>query len=119
MVSIKRKIFKFSLLVNLLMNKSVVFKQKGRSFLSAVLLTFVSLAVLNVYIWDRQNLDKVPFDTAEIIDKCNALKVLPAPPSNFHQRSYSDRFEHGTPPTLFRNATIWTGRILLWLSTKT
>ena len=114
MVSIKRKkdyCNKFSLLATLLMDKSVVYRQKGRSLLAAVLLTFASLAVLNAYISDWQNLDNVPFDAAEIIDKCNALKVLPAPPSDFHQRSYSDRFVHGTPPTLFKNANIWTGCI--------
>lgn len=93
------------------MDKSVVYRQKGKSLLAAVVLTFASLAVLNAYISDWQNLDNVPFDAAEIIEKCNALKALPAPPSNFHQRSYSDRFVHGTHPTLFRNATIWTGRI--------
>ena len=92
------------------MNKSVVYRQKGKSLLAAFLLTFASLAVLNAYISDWQNLDNVPFDAAEIIDKCNALNVLPAPPSDFYQRSHSDRFVHGTPPTLFRNATIWTGR---------
>jgi hypothetical protein len=96
------------------MDKSValvVYSKKGKSFLAAVLLTFTFLAVLNAYISDWQNLDNVPVDAAEIIDKCNALKILPAPPSNFHQRLYSDRFVQGTPPTLFRNATIWTGRI--------
>ena len=88
----------------------MVYRQKGKSLLAAVLLAFTSLVVLNVYISDWQNLNNVPFDATEIIEKCNALKALPAPPSNFHQRPYSDRFVHGTPPTLFRNASVWTGR---------
>jgi hypothetical protein len=94
------------------MDKSVpvVNRQKGKSLLAAVLLTFASLAVLSTYFSDEQELDNVPFDAAKIIDKCHALNVLPSPPSNFHQRSYSDRYAHGTPPTLFRNASIWTGR---------
>lgn len=101
--------------LNLRMDKSVVYRQKkGKPLLVALLLTIASFAVLNVYnnsyISDWQNLDNVPFDAPEIINKCKALKVLPAPPSDFHQRSHSDRFEHGTPPTLFKNASIWTGR---------
>ena len=88
-----------------------MYRQKGKSLLAAVLLTFTSLAILNAYISDWQNqLDNVPFDAEEIINKCNALDVLPSPPSNFPWRSHSDRFVHGTPPTLFKNASIWTGR---------
>jgi hypothetical protein len=82
-----------------------------KSLVAAVLLSFASLAVLNTYLSDWQQLDNVPFDAAEIIDRCNALKALPAPPRNFHQRSHSDRFVDGTPPTLFKNASIWTGRV--------
>ena len=87
-----------------------MYRQKSKSLLAAVLLAFASLAVLNTYISDWQYLDNIPSDAAEIINKCKALKVLPAPPSNFHQRTHSDRFAYGTPPTLFRNASIWTGR---------
>ena len=95
------------------MDKSVVplNRQKGKPLFAAVLLIFASFAVLNTYyISDWQNLDNVPFDAPEIIQKCRALKALPAPPSNFHRRTHSDRFVNGTPPTLFRNASIWTGR---------
>ena len=109
MVHIKRKL-KYSHWLNLRMDKSVVYRQKGKSLLGAVLLTFASLAVLNVYFSDGQDLENVPFDAAEIIHKCHALNTLPAPPSDFHQRTHSDRFVHGTPPTLFKNASIWTGR---------
>jgi len=85
----------------------------GKS-LAAVFLTFASLAALNASLSDWQytkHLDNVPFDAAEILEKCNALKALPGPPSDFHQRSHSDRFVHGTPPALFKNASIWTGRV--------
>lgn len=95
------------------MDKSVpvVNRQRGKSLLAAVLLTFASLAVLNTYYFsDSQDLDNVPFDAAEIIEKCHALNALPAPPSNFYERPSSDRFVQGTYPTLFRNASIWTGR---------
>ena len=92
------------------MNKSAVYRSKGSSLLAAVLLTFASLAILNINLSDWQHLDNVPLDAAEIIDKCNALKALPVPPRDFHQRLHSDRFVHGTPPTLFKNASIWTGR---------
>lgn len=33
------------------------------------------------------------------------------PAKDFHDRITSDRFEAGTPPTLIRNATIWTGGV--------
>jgi hypothetical protein len=78
---------------------------------SPLFLLFGSFSVPDAYVSSWQNLDKVPFDAAEIIDKCNALHVLPAPPSDFYQRSHSDRFQDGTPPTLLRNASIWTGRV--------
>ena len=87
----------------------VYHRQKGKSLLAAVLLTLVSLAVLNAYLSDCQDSDNIPFNAEEIIHKCKALHVLPAPPHDFHHRSQSDRFVHGTPTTLFINASIWTG----------
>lgn len=36
---------------------------------------------------------------------------MPGPPKDFHHRTESDRYVAGTPPTLVRNATIWTGRV--------
>jgi predicted amidohydrolase YtcJ len=41
--------------------------------------------------------------------RCATLKTRPGPPSNFLERDVSDRFEEGTPATIIRNATIWTG----------
>ena len=102
------------------MDKSVVYAQhlktrfNGKPLLAAVILSCLSLSALNTFFSDWQDakrFDNVPIDAAQILEKCNALKSLPGPPSNFHQRSHSDRFVHGTPPTLFKNATIWTGRV--------
>jgi hypothetical protein len=51
----------------------------------------------------------MPLDAQEILMRCAALKMRPGPPSNFLERKESDRFEEGTPATIIRNATIWTG----------
>lgn len=45
----------------------------------------------------------------DIVARCKALNVTPAPPPQFFTRTESDRYEPGTPPILIRNATIWTG----------
>ncbi|KAI9448109.1 hypothetical protein H4582DRAFT_2107502 [Lactarius indigo] len=42
--------------------------------------------------------------------RCASLRTKSGPPLNFMDRSVSDRFEEGTPATLIRNATIWTGQ---------
>lgn len=47
--------------------------------------------------------------SAQVIDRCKALNVKPAPPIDFHERIQSDRFVPGTAATLVKNATIWTG----------
>ena len=89
-------------------------RSKSKLLFAAVLLVFASLAALNTFLSDWQyaeHLNNVPFDAAEILEKCNALNTAAGPPSNFHQRSHSDRWVHGTPPVLFKNATIWTGRV--------
>jgi hypothetical protein len=50
-----------------------------------------------------------PLNAQEILSRCAQLHAKAGPPSNFHERDVSDRFEAGTPATLIRNATIWTG----------
>ncbi|KAI5115486.1 hypothetical protein M0805_007780 [Coniferiporia weirii] len=45
----------------------------------------------------------------DVISRCRALDVKPAPPEDFYERKASDRFVLGTKPTLIENATIWTG----------
>ncbi|KIM40067.1 hypothetical protein M413DRAFT_446222 [Hebeloma cylindrosporum] len=83
-----------------------------RLLLAAVLLvvalaTYYS-ATLN---WGHAGSATVPINAAQIVQKCQTLNILPRPPNDFDQRIQSDRFETGTPPTLFRNASIWTGRV--------
>ncbi|KAI0074162.1 carbohydrate esterase family 9 protein [Panus rudis PR-1116 ss-1] len=59
----------------------------------------------------RHELEDVPMNAAQILDRCRALSLKPSVPDNFHEREVSDRFERGTNATLIRNATIWTGRV--------
>ncbi|KAF8973204.1 carbohydrate esterase family 9 protein [Flammula alnicola] len=81
-----------------------------RSLLPAVLVVIVFSASLSLtWDWRAHTLTKVPINAAQIIQQCQALNVLPGPPSNFHQRTQSDRYAAGTLPTLLKNATMWTG----------
>jgi len=58
----------------------------------------------------RTGLQRMPLDAQEILTRCASLRMKSGPPLNFVERSVSDRFEEGTPATLIRNATIWTGQ---------
>ncbi|KAG2015464.1 hypothetical protein CC2G_008734 [Coprinopsis cinerea AmutBmut pab1-1] len=80
-----------------------------KSLLAAVLLATVSLTYLSANLGSREPATKIPINADKIINQCKALNVIPGPPSNFHQRTESDRFEAGTLPVLIRNATLWTG----------
>jgi len=82
-----------------------------KTLLAAILLVVASVTSFGVTL-NRQADDRaqVPINAAQIVQKCQNLNLLPGPPANFHKRSHSDRFETGTPPVLFKNATIWTGR---------
>ncbi|KIY71223.1 carbohydrate esterase family 9 protein [Cylindrobasidium torrendii FP15055 ss-10] len=51
----------------------------------------------------------VPAHAEETLARCEALHKPAGPPDNFHDRTQSDRFVPGTPPTLIKNARIWTG----------
>lgn len=51
----------------------------------------------------------LPVRAQEALYNCKMLSVKPGPPDDFHQRSQSDRFVKGTPPTLLRNVSVWTG----------
>ncbi|EIW84617.1 hypothetical protein CONPUDRAFT_134601 [Coniophora puteana RWD-64-598 SS2] len=46
---------------------------------------------------------------ARILSRCEYLSTPAGPPSDFAQRTRSDRFVPGTRPVLLRNARIWTG----------
>lgn len=46
---------------------------------------------------------------ADVLAKCTYIRTSPGPPSDFHTRQKSDRFEEGTRPVLLKNAKLWTG----------
>jgi hypothetical protein len=88
-------------------------RHKPREFLGLLALCLVSLVCTCYWIESSNHLlkasQRTPLDAQRILARCVALKTRPGPPSNFLERSVSDRFEEGTPATLIRNATIWTG----------
>lgn len=51
----------------------------------------------------------LPPHIATAISRCKNLSQKPGPPNDFHDRKYSDRFAADTPPTLLKNAKVWTG----------
>lgn len=82
----------------------------------ARLLALCSVATLAFFIVSpsatvNRTISKVPRDANQIQAKCRALNIEPGPPSDFYDRTVSDRFVEGTKPVLIRNATIWTGRV--------
>jgi hypothetical protein len=80
---------------------------------SILALCLVSFVCTSYWIGFSSNLWKssrrTPLDAQQILMRCAALKMSPGPPSNFLERTVSDRFEEDTPATLIRDATIWTG----------
>ncbi|KAK4700145.1 hypothetical protein P7C70_g6106, partial [Phenoliferia sp. Uapishka_3] len=46
---------------------------------------------------------------AKSLAKCAALHDLPGIPTDFYERTESDRYDTGTNDVLIKNATIWTG----------
>src|ERR1700733_10396247 len=51
----------------------------------------------------------LPINASTILERCRLLNVKPGVPHGFYHRAQSDRFVPSTPPTLIKNATIWTG----------
>ena len=49
---------------------------------------------------------EVPARISKELDRCRSLTAVPGPPSDFHSRSASDRFEPGTKPTVIAPAPI-------------
>ncbi|KAI0307234.1 hypothetical protein B0F90DRAFT_1686479 [Multifurca ochricompacta] len=88
-------------------------RHMSRQLLSLLALSLISFTC--VFYWNGSSgnawlhSQNMPLDAQEILMRCAALKMRPGPPSNFLERTVSDRFEEGTPATLIRNATIWTG----------
>ena len=91
--------------------------QKPRIPLFVRLLALSSLASLTFfgywlsYFPEWNHGPQVPFRAAEIQARCRALNTKPGPPSDFHNRTVSDRFAEGTKHVWIRNATIWTGHL--------
>ena len=58
-----------------------------------------TLALLryNQFLYTQQ---VVPAHIANALDRCRSLTTVPGPPSDFHTRGASDRFEPGTRPTV-------------------
>jgi len=92
-------------------------ERKPRIPLFVKLLVFSSLASLTFFgYWlshfpERNHGSQVPFHAAEIQARCRALNTKPGPPSDFYNRTVSDRFVEGTKRVWIRNATIWTGHL--------
>lgn len=86
---------------------------KHRMASIALTLCFISVASLLLSLSQLAFLGKqsvqLPLHAEQILQKCYMLHAKPGPPSNFYQRTESDRFVQGTHATLIRNASIWTG----------
>lgn len=86
-------------------------RNSSRPLLLLVLLAVASLSsVALLGEWKTQKTSYIPINAAEITRTCRLLDVTPGPAKDFNRRTKSDRFVKGTPPTLLKNATIWTGR---------
>lgn len=82
--------------------------------LASVLLWSSFLAISYFFVTtahDFVRLQSVPRNAQELRAQCAQLRMSAGPAKDFHDRITSDRFEAGTPPTLIRNATIWTGGV--------
>jgi hypothetical protein len=88
-------------------------RHKPKALLGLLALSLVSLTYTFYWhgysssAWTRSQ--SMPLNAPGILMRCATLKARPGPPSNFLERKVSDRFEEGTPATIIRNATIWTG----------
>lgn len=80
------------------------------------LLALCTITFTCTFYWNGHSIDaraapqRIPLEAQEILMRCASLRIRSGPPLNFAGRSVSDRFEEGTPATLIRNATIWTGQ---------
>src|SRR6266567_250224 len=80
-------------------------------------LVFCALVVHAVYFSFPGDFSSVPTNTkahrAALLSKCANIHSPAGPPPSFRTatrvREGSDRWVPGTPPTLLRNAKIWTG----------
>lgn len=77
---------------------------------AAILVAFGTYA-LSGFLLDSRESSQLPLTAWEILQKCEGLHRPVVPPSDFLSRSASDRYVAGTPPTLIKNGTIWTGQV--------
>ena len=79
-------------------------------------LALCTVTFTGTFYWNGHSIDaraatqRIPLDAQGILMRCASLRMKSGPPSNFADRSVSDRFEEGTQATLIKNATIWTGQ---------
>ncbi len=86
-------------------------RQRVFKFFIAIVLASGAFTSFNLTLnWKEGYRVHIPQNAERILGRCRSLDKLPGPPSSFYSRSESDRFVSGTPPTLIKNATIWTGR---------
>jgi hypothetical protein len=78
-------------------------RPRNRRLLTALFLSF------SFYLFWFNN----PTPNSPILERCKAISIPAGPPPHFKPSSRikegSDRHVPGTPPTLIRNAKIWTG----------
>jgi hypothetical protein len=94
--------------------KKRTWAMQGRAARLVLMGLVVWMGAYSVRVYTRfNNLEsaqvRVPPNAKQILDVCAALNIPAGPPPGFDERKASDRFEPGTPPTLIRNATIFTG----------
>lgn len=84
--------------------------KRVKSIRVALLLLAVCSYSLTYFLWSSTaHTEPLPLNAAAILAQCSALHLTPGPPDDFYARTQSDRFVEGTPATLVRNASIWTG----------
>lgn len=75
-----------------------------------ILLAAFSFVSLHLTEWQHYYpVSSLPMNASAILERCRLLNVKPGIPHGFYHRTQSDRFAPSTPPTLIKNATIWTG----------
>ena len=82
--------------------------------LVSILLWSSCLAISYLFVTtarDFVRFQSVPQNAPELRARCRQLRMPAGPPNDFYDRTISDRYEAGTPPTMIRNATIWTGGV--------
>lgn len=93
------------------MGFTAIVNTKPRAPLLIALCVVVTLVSVSLHISGTTTRGALPANLQhwQILAQCALLNVPAGPSPDFHARTTSDRFAHGTKPTLITNATIWTG----------